>query len=62
VQVNGKVRHRFKGAVGLGADTLLALAKAEPVVIALLDGRTVLKEIAVPGRLVNLVVDGSGKT
>jgi leucyl-tRNA synthetase len=56
------LRHRFEGAAGLDADALLAVAKAEPVVIALLDGRTVMKEIAVPGRLVNLVVEGSGKS
>ena len=62
VQVNGKVRHRFEGATGLDAVALLAVAKAEPVVIALLDGRTVVKEIAIPGRLVNFVVESSGKT
>ena len=61
VQVNGKVRHRFEGATGLDADALLAVAKAEPVVSALLDGRVVVKEIVVPGRLVNFVVEGSRK-
>jgi leucyl-tRNA synthetase len=62
VQVNGKVRHRFEGAAGLDADALLAVAKAEPMVIALLDGRAVVKEIAVPGRLVNFVVERSLKS
>ncbi len=61
VQVNGKVRHRFEGATGLDAGALLAVAKADPVVIALLDGRVVVKELAVPGRLVNFVVEGVGK-
>jgi len=61
VQVNGKVRHRFEGATGLDAGALLAVAKADPVVIALLDGRVVVKELAVPGRLVNFVVEGGGK-
>jgi leucyl-tRNA synthetase len=62
VQVNGKVRHRFEGAIGLDAVALLAVAKANPVVIALLGGRAVVKEIAIPGRLVNFVVESSGKT
>jgi leucyl-tRNA synthetase len=62
VQVNGKVRHRFEGAAGLDADALLAVAKAEPMVIALLDGRAAVKEIAVPGRLVNFVVERSLKS
>ena len=59
VQVNGKVRHRFEGTTGLDATALLAAAKTDPAVIALLDGRTVVKEIAVPGRLVNFVVENS---
>ena len=62
VQVNGKVRHRFEGAAGLDADALLAVAKAEPMVIALLDGKAVVKEIAIPGRLVNFVVERSLKS
>lgn len=56
VQVDGKVRHRFVGKVDLDADGLLAAARAEPPVMALLTGRMVRKEIAVPGRLVNFVL------
>jgi leucyl-tRNA synthetase len=59
VQVNGKVRHRFEGAAGLDATALLTAAKTDSAVIALLDGRTVVKEIAIPGRLVNFVVENS---
>jgi leucyl-tRNA synthetase len=59
VQVNGKVRHRFEGLTGLDATALLAAAKADSAVIALLDGRMVVKEIAIPGRLVNFVVESS---
>ncbi len=62
VQVNGKVRHRFQGATGLDAVALLATAKADPAVTALLAGRTVVKEIGIPGRLVNFVVASSGNT
>ena len=58
VQVNGKLRHRFRANAGLDAEALLAAAKAEPQVLATLEGKTVAKEIAVPGRLVNLVLRG----
>jgi leucyl-tRNA synthetase len=56
VQVNGKARHRFQAPAGLDAATLMATVKTDPRVIVLLDGRTIEKEIAVPGRLVNFVV------
>jgi leucyl-tRNA synthetase len=56
VQVNGKVRHRFQAKAHLDADALLAAAKAEPQVIALLDGKTIVKAITIPGRLANFVV------
>jgi leucyl-tRNA synthetase len=61
VQVNGKVRHRFEGSTRLDASALLAAAKANSVVTALLDGKAVAKEIAIPGRLVNFVVESGGK-
>jgi leucyl-tRNA synthetase len=61
VQVNGRVCHRFEGATGLNAIALLAAAKADSVVTALLDGKAVVKEIAIPGWLVNFVVESSGK-
>ncbi|PVE22804.1 leucine--tRNA ligase [Microvirga sp. KLBC 81] len=55
VQVNGKVRHRFRAAARLGA-AVLAAARSEPEVMALLEGRVVIKEIVIPGRLVNFVL------
>jgi leucyl-tRNA synthetase len=56
VQVNGKVRHRFQGAAGLASDALLSAAKAEPEVVGLLAGKTIIREIAIAGRLTNFVV------
>ncbi|MBV9252214.1 MAG: leucine--tRNA ligase, partial [Acetobacteraceae bacterium] len=56
VQVNGKVRHRFQGSSGMDAAALLAMAKTDPQVTKLLNGKIIVKEIAVPGRLVNFVV------
>jgi leucyl-tRNA synthetase len=37
-------------------DALLAIAKAADEVKPQLDGKTIVKEIAVPGRLINIVV------
>lgn len=56
VQVNGKVRHRFHGEARLDGPALLAAAKAERQVAALLAGKIIVKEIGIPGRLVNFVV------
>lgn len=54
VQVNGKVRGRMTVAVDASKDALIDAAKA--VVPSYLEGKTVVKEIVVPGRMVNLVV------
>ncbi|HEY8583626.1 MAG TPA: leucine--tRNA ligase [Capillimicrobium sp.] len=54
-QVNGKVRDRVQAPADADRDALLALARAAPNVQAHLDGKTVVKEIVVPGKLVNVV-------
>ncbi len=56
VQVNGKVRSRVVVAADSDKDTLLAAAKADEKIAAELDGATIVKEIVVPGKLVNIVV------
>jgi leucyl-tRNA synthetase len=55
-QVNGKVRDRVQVPAGATPDELKALARAAPNVVAHVDGHSVVKEIVVPGKLVNLVV------
>jgi leucyl-tRNA synthetase len=55
-QVNGKVRDRLDAPSGATRDELLDLARTAPNLRAHIDGREVLKEIVVPGKLVNLVV------
>jgi leucyl-tRNA synthetase len=55
-QVNGKLRDRVQAATGADADELKELCKAAPNVQAHLDGKQIVKEIVVPGKLVNLVV------
>ena len=57
-QVNGKVRSSAKVDKGISKDALLALAKADPAVQKFIDGKPVVKEIIVPGKLVNIVVAG----
>jgi leucyl-tRNA synthetase len=56
VQVNGKLRDRIEAAVDAPEAELLALARASEKVRRHLDGKQVVKEIVVPGKLVNLVV------
>jgi leucyl-tRNA synthetase len=55
-QVNGKVRDRVQASADAGPDTLKDLCRAAPNVQAHLEGREIVKEIVVPGKLVNLVV------
>jgi leucyl-tRNA synthetase len=56
VQVNGKLRDRIEAPAEATQEQLLALARASEKVSAHLDGKEVVKEIVVPGKLVNLVV------
>ena len=56
VQVNGKVKARFNAPVNCDKDELEKLALGLPEVKSLTDGRTIVKKIAVPNKLVNIVV------
>jgi leucyl-tRNA synthetase len=56
VQVNGKLRDRIEAAADTPEAELLALARESEKVRRHLDGREVVKEVVVPGKLVNLVV------
>jgi leucyl-tRNA synthetase len=56
VQVNGKLRATFECPAGTSAAELERLALAQPRVVELLAGRPPRKVIAVPDRVVNLVV------
>ncbi len=56
VQVNGKLRDRIEAAADAPEDELLALARASEKVSRFLDGKEVVKEVVVPGKLVNIVV------
>jgi len=56
VQINGKVRDKVVVEAGLSQEEQLAAAKASSRIQELIAGKTIVKEISVPGRLVNIVV------
>ena len=57
VQIMGKIKAKIMVPTGTSKDDLLALAKADPKIAGLLEGKTIRKEIAVPDRLVNIVAN-----
>ena len=56
LQVNGKVRSKSLQEKGLSKAEMLALAKDDERVQRWIEGKTIVKEIVVPDKLVNLVV------
>jgi len=58
VQVNGKVRARLEVPADIEKEAALELAKEQENVRRYLEGKELVKEIYVPGKLVNLVVRG----
>ena len=58
VQINGKLRARVTATSQLERDELLAVVKGDPEVRRLLATVTIVREVVVPGRLVNFVVKG----
>jgi len=55
VQVNGKTRGRITVGADASEDEIISAALADEKVSAHVEGKTVVKKIVVPGRLVNLV-------
>lgn len=58
VQVNGKVRAKVKVPAGADNATIEESAKTNAAIAGHLEGKTIVKVIVVPGRLVNFVVKG----
>ena len=56
VQVNGKLRSTFSIAADAPETSVLEAALADAKVIVAVDGKTIVKKIVVPKKLVNLVV------
>lgn len=55
VQINGKVKGKVEIAVGEDSQTVIAKAKEIPAVAKAIEGKNIVKEIYVPGRIVNIV-------
>ena len=55
LQVMGKVRSRMTIPVDMPKDEVIAAAKADEKIAELINGKTIKKEIYVPGKLVNIV-------
>ncbi len=56
VQVNGKIKAKIMIPAEAEQNEVLGIAKADAAVAAAMDGKNVVKEIYVKGRLVNIVV------
>lgn len=56
VQVNGKIRAKLNVAVDITAEDVIRAAKESEKVAAEINGKTVVKELYVKGKLVNIVV------
>lgn len=56
VQVNGKIKTRINVPADISAPDAIAAAKAEAPVSVTIEGKTVVKELYVPKKLVNIVV------
>ncbi len=55
VQINGKIRAKLNVPADIEQADVIALAKADEKVAAELDGKNIIKEIYVKGKLVNIV-------
>ena len=58
VQVNGKVRARVSVPADVSKEDALAAAKANEKIAGEISGKNLVKEIYVPGKLINLVAKG----
>ena len=55
VQICGKVKSRITIPADADKDTTIAIAKEDETIKSLLEGKTIVKEICVPGKIVNIV-------
>ena len=60
VQVNGKVRATIELPLNCPAADAIAAAKANEKVVPFIEGKTVIKEISIPNKIINIVVKGEG--
>ncbi|GAA6396123.1 leucine--tRNA ligase [Solibaculum mannosilyticum] len=58
LQINGKVRNRLVIPADISKEDAIAAAKQDDKIASQIEGKTIVKEIYVPKKLVNLVVKG----
>ncbi len=56
VQINGKVKFTVTLSADADKEAALAAAKSDERILPYIDGRTIIKEICVPGKIINIVV------
>ena len=56
VQVNGKLRGKITLPTGSSQEQIVAAAQADATIAPHLAGKTIRKQIYIPGRMLNLVV------
>ncbi len=56
VSINGKVKSRVTVAADVSQQDAISTAKSDEKVIGTIEGKTIIKEIYVPGKLVNIVI------
>ena len=56
LQINGKLRGKINLPVDMDKDAAIAVAKADERIASAIEGKTIVKEIAVPNKIVNIVV------
>ena len=56
VQVNGKVRATIELPLNCPAADAIAAAKANEKIVPFIEGKTVIKEISIPNKIINIVV------
>ncbi len=56
VQLNGKLRGKVTVPAGADPTTMEAAAKADPAIAGQLEGKSIVKTVVVPGKMVNFVV------
>ena len=56
IQINGKVRSTVVVSKDADKESILAAVKADEKIASVLDGKTIIKEIVVPGKIINIVI------
>ncbi|SHN67859.1 leucine--tRNA ligase [Desulfovibrio litoralis] len=56
IQINGKLRSKIEVASSMPETEVKALALAEPNIVKHIEGKSIKKELYVPGKLINIVV------